>query len=404
MSTYYNTHGVSARPKKRGGGLGSILGAMLGTGVSTGGTFNPAVDVDALAHEEFAGKGVDPTDEDASIDAWNSVREAQIAGGVTSKPASYTPYELKNPLLTQIFNPQLASQLESRNFAANQMMYGQQLQQEAAKQEYERRLALAQFEQNAYDNRQSEGARAAREQAELQHRLGQQGADAGVDRNLRIAKGLPSSVDVAPLGEPGMQHAMALARAQAAASSSPEFGPAVQRDMLARLDAQGIKNWNDSIYTAQPGQVGVQYDINKNVPVRQMPSIQPYTEQIPVIRKTEKGTEYVAGNTEKRGYNIMPEVDLAASQANRDARLNGTAPKNPSAPKPAPAVEVKPTTAAAVKAAETVAEPSKPSIFNDSEAAKGIQSLLDMFRKTSTKRDDESWAEYYKRTGKKTNN
>lgn len=402
MSTYYNTHGVSARPKKRGGGLGSILGAMLGTGVSTGGTFNPAVDADALAREEFAAKGVDPTDEDASIDAWNNVREAQIANGVTSKPASYTPYELKNPILTQIFNPQLAAQLESRNFAANQMMYQQQLQQEAAKQEYERRLALSQFEQGAYDNRQSEVARAQREQSELAHRLGQQGADADVNRKLQMSKGLPSNVDVSLLGEPGMQHAMAMARAQAAASSSPDFNDAVRRNMLATLDAQGIKNWNDSIYTAQPGQVGVQYDINKNVPVRQMPSIQPYTKQTPVIRKTEKGTEYVAGTTEDRGYNIMPEVDLAEAEANREARLKGTAPKNP-ATKPAPAVEVKPATAAAVKAAQTVAEPDKPSVFRDSEAAKGIQSLLDMFRKSSPKRDDESWAEYYKRTGKKTN-
>jgi len=404
MSTYYNTHGVSARPKKRGGGLGSILGAMLGTGVSTGGTFNPAVDVDALAHEEFAGKGVDPTDEDASIDAWNSVREAQIAGGVTSKPASYTPYELKNPLLTQIFNPQLASQLESRNFAANQMMYNQQLQQEAAKQEYERRLALAQFEQNAYDNRQGEQTRAQREHTQMAHQLAQQGADADVNRSVLKGIGAPAGTDISGLAKPRLGFAQNQANAMEAASADEAYKQKVMQNLFAGLDAQGIKNWNDSIYTAQPGQVGVQYDINKNVPVRQMPSIQPYTEQIPVIRKTEKGTEYVAGNTEKRGYNIMPEVDLAASQANRDARLNGTAPKNPSAPKPAPAVEVKPTTAAAVKTAETVTEPSKPSIFNDSEAAKGIQSLLDMFRKTSTKRDDESWAEYYKRTGKKTNN
>jgi len=323
MSTYYNTHGVSARPKKRGGGLGSILGAMLGTGVSTGGTFNPAVDVDEVARKEFAAKKVDPTDEDASIDAWNSVREAQIAGGVTSKPASYTPYELKNPLLTQIFNPQLASQLESRNFAANQMMYNQQLQQEAAKQEYERRLALAQFEQNAYDNRQGEQTRAQREHTQMAHQLAQQGADADVNRSVLKGIGAPAGTDISGLAKPRLGFAQNQANAMEAASADEAYKQKVMQNLFAGLDAQSIANWKNSIYTAQPNEMGMRYDVNKNRVNEVLPGIQTFKSEEPVMAQTSKGITYPAGTKTSQGVKTSPGYSIDDLQAKRDALERG---------------------------------------------------------------------------------
>jgi len=324
MSTYYNTHGVSARPRKRGGGLGSILGAMLGTGVSTGGTFNPAVDADAAAREEFASRGVDPTDEDASIDAWNEVRNAQIANGVTSKPASYEPYQLKNPILTQIFNPQLASQLESRNFAANQMMYSQQLAQEAAKQEYERRLALAQFEQGAMSDRSVEQARMQREHAQIIHDLSQQGADADVNRALRKSAGLPSGVDVSGLGEPRYNYVLNQANAMEEASADARYKQKILENMLAGLDAQSIANWKNSIYTAQPNEMGMRYDVNKNRVNEVLPGIQTFKSEEPVMAQTSKGITYPAGTKTSQGVKTSPGYSIDDLQAKRDALERGS--------------------------------------------------------------------------------
>jgi len=326
MSTYYNTHGVSARPRKKGGGLGSILGTLLGTGVSTGGTFNPAVDADAAAREEFASRGVDPTDEDASIDAWNEVRNAQIANGVTSKPASYEPYQLKNPILTQIFNPQLASQLESRNFAANQMMYSQQLHQEAAKQEYERRLALAQFEQGAQSDRSVEQARMQREHAQMVHDLSQQGADADVNRSVLKGIGAPAGTDISGLAKPRLGFAQNQANAMEAASADEAYKQKVMQNLFAGLDAQSIANWKNSIYTAQPNEMGMRYDVNKNRVNEVLPGSQMYKTEEPVMAQTSKGITYPAGTKTSSGIRTTPGYNIDDLQAKRDALERGNTP------------------------------------------------------------------------------
>jgi hypothetical protein len=135
---------VSATPKKKSSlGLGSLLGGGL-----TGGGYTPAVDADALALTQFNGMGIDPTNEDASIDAYNAVRAQQTASGVQSSPARFARYEVGSPVMDRLFNRGANSQ---QAMALNAGQDAMQFQQDAAARAAQD-AARAMMEREVYSN------------------------------------------------------------------------------------------------------------------------------------------------------------------------------------------------------------------------------------------------------------
>lgn len=115
--SYSNPRTMSSKRKSSGGGIMSLIGGLTGASGLTGGGFDKGFDADAAALDEFKKSGVDTSDEDASFDAYNTVRQNQIANGITSKAPGFIQYKVQHPLLDAIFGRgQGAAQANQMNF------------------------------------------------------------------------------------------------------------------------------------------------------------------------------------------------------------------------------------------------------------------------------------------------